>query len=574
MGIWAVARSREIEFKKTSIDTLLLPPVMFAFRPAGKLQMYPYLILLALTTIIHGPLLVTHYVVWDDLWMNDWIDNGRLDYLKRFLSDLGLNPCYYYFASLSVFGDSGQAMHVIGFVFIYLRGVAVYWLLRHINQLSAREVLLAAGVVIAFPSYKLVGTAASSHYLWPPVLFFLAALLALKSERWGGIRHWVGRGGAILAFITSFCMSSLLVFYGGFFLILMRCKQREAGLPRSILRRLDYALLPPLYFAWKQIFTPTGGAYADYNKVSLSLESLRTGMKASVREGLIAPFTCFDLPLAPPAWLGITAFVIVGLAGCLITRAYLQRRDGDRDAPAANTVWVCLSGAVLLFLALFPYVAVGKPPTAWGLGTNYSVLMPLPVGLLVVALARIVSRWNPVLTGGMLAMVFLQFTSNWWDNYLSLEALHARNESLRENYRHIADADRYAVAVVHQEDFIPHTPDQVNFWIWTYLMQDITHGPRALAIVGDKSAAQPIPVEVVRERIHSTTLDFALDVDADGPQILIVIHPPADRKTAHHLGARYLYYRWFKPAKLPRLLRSSSVLEWRVLKKPSPSGQE
>src|SRR5687768_6522552 len=49
----------------------------------------PYLIMAIATFVCHGPLLFCDYLVWDDLWMIEWIQNGDMAYVYQHCSEVG-----------------------------------------------------------------------------------------------------------------------------------------------------------------------------------------------------------------------------------------------------------------------------------------------------------------------------------------------------------------------------------------------------------------------------------------------------------------------------------------------------
>jgi hypothetical protein len=539
--------------------------------------MRAYGMLAALTAVVHGLLLVTHYVIWDDLWLNNWIATGRLDYLDRVCTQAGSPLMYYFLAALSVFGDPGAAMHVIGFLCTFLRGALTYALLKRTRFLSAGEALLAAAVTVAFPSLKTVGSVSCAHYVVPHVTYLLAALMALRAEDLAGWRHALLRTAAVTLFFVSFVMNSLLVYHAGFLLLLVLLRQRSAGLPwyappwKYLLCRLDYILVSPVFYYWKRVFTPGVGNYADYNVPGFDPKQLWHGFKVSLSQGVAAPFKYRDFPLWDARWAGTALILIAAAVGVWLGRRAWARERYERDvAPAAGAPGLLGFGAVLLVLALFPYLAVNKPPTPWGNGTNYSALLPLPVGLLLVGLVRAGRSAGAAAVAGACAAVLAQFTMNWWDNYLSQEALHARNESIRQLYVRADGPGRHPVVVLVTDDLVPHTQSEIISWMWTYLMYDDAGGPNTFAVVISRPVRAPLPEDEVRTALRWSLLDFAIPVDPAAAQMMVVIKTPPQRPRPPILGARYLYYRWFRPAKLARLLDATVLFDhWELAAAPA-----
>jgi hypothetical protein len=158
-----------------------------------------------------------------------------------------------------------------------LSGVLVYAIGRETRFVSRLESLGIALLSLTYPAYQVTFLIITFPYTLCYCLFLVAVFLALRSEQSHGRHHLVLRGSALACFVLfAFWTKSLLVFYFGFLLLLFLFVQRQRELTLRqvgtwlLPRRLDYVLLPFVFWFAAEALFPVHGGYADYNRPSFS----------------------------------------------------------------------------------------------------------------------------------------------------------------------------------------------------------------------------------------------------------------------------------------------------------------
>ena len=530
----------------------------------------PALILLLITLACHALLPFTDYVCYDDLWIMNWVHQKHFSWLHSFFSQAGTNLGYVVFSAFAFVGNLPTTFKIVAVVLSFLTGWFAYLLAERSRFLSASEALFVGAFTIAFPAFKLNGGFVYSAYELTPCVFLFAVLVVLRSEALSGWRHAVLRVAALLLFAFSFWMPSLLMFYGGFFWLMVLMHQRDQALPwyripwRFCKSRLDYLVLPFVYWFGKAILNPTWGPLADYNKPSLSLSAFAAGYK-SLLKMLVDPFQhCWAMsPGIKFALLGCAALL------CLTTVRFLARysfaADLESEPRKSSPLGLLAFGVVLLFLGTAPYLAVKKYFSAFGVLSSYTPLIPLPTALIAVALIRVLYLRAPRLTVLMpmgLALALMCGVTTWWHNYLALQAVKVRNESIMYHVRTDPAVHECTVYCVYNRFRIPRTPDDIHTWLWSYLECGLEGEPRSIAFNG-LPPCPSITEDEVKQYIVSTTLPWAMtEIDPVGKQGLLLISQKPGFESITSAALKYLYYKNFAPARLAPFLESATEVHF------------
>ncbi len=163
---------------------------------------------------------------------------------------------------------------------------------------------------------------------------------------------------------------------------------------KSIIGRGELLLLPPLYWAAKQLLEPTYGLYANYNKFRMSLplalkETVITVFD-QLKGGRILLPNSADLPeLLAAAFVAILIFAF--LARSLHVRL-AGLSNGWSGSPWIVRILTLLAAFALAISALFPYVMVGQPPRFSGLWeTRHQTTLMLASGFAIIAVLRAIA---------------------------------------------------------------------------------------------------------------------------------------------------------------------------------------
>jgi hypothetical protein len=539
------------------------------------------LVLLLVTLACHALLPFTDYLCFDDLWLVNWVQNQHFDWLREFYNQAGSTTGYWYFRSFGFVGNITTTFKVIAVVVCFLNGWFVYRIGERSGFLGRNESLLVGVATIAFPAYKFNGGFIYSAYEVPLTVFLTAVLLAVKSDAVSGWKHWLPRGCALCLFAVSFIMASLLTFYGAFFFLLVLLHQRSAQLlwyriPWAYcLRRLDYFVLPFVYWICKTTFDPTSGVYTEYNKPTFSLEAVVAGYQT-------LPTVVFDPLLLFASFTGLKQLALVGVSLLLlfVVDWVVRRSDLTPAAPTVRltrTAGLLLFGLLLLVLGTAPYIAVKKYFSPWGVQSSYTPLIPFALAVLLLALVNGCRRAAPRLGGVVLlglSIGLVLCVTTWWHNYLSLQAVKVRNESIMARVHHDPVARECTVFCVQNDFRIPRTiADDIHTWQWTFLECGATGQPHSIAYNGLPGGSS-IPEDQVKLYIEQTTMAYALtSVDPGGKQGILLIRQGPGFHSVSSASLKYLYLKHFRPDRLEPFLESVTEVDFLPAPWRQPVGQ-
>ncbi|MFO0968020.1 MAG: hypothetical protein U0793_20890 [Gemmataceae bacterium] len=543
------------------------------------------LAILALTALAcHALLPFTDYICYDDLWLTNWAVHGDYDHMKTIYSESGKVTVYWYFRLLSAFGFDPAACKLFGIVLSFGCGCLVYAIAARTRFVTRLDALFLGMVTIAFPAYKLIGGFVYSNYEFSYFVFLLAAFLVLRAEEWTGLCHWLGRLGGLLLFAMSFNLASLLMFYGGFFLLAVLLYQQRKGLAfynvplGYICRRLDMLLLPFVYWIAKNMLEPTHDHYADYNQPKLSLKTLLELYK-TVPSVLTDPFALIAaLSLKKKlALLGVVIPIVVYIVSLAARRVREADAAGDIDdrnrvsgsCRLRRAAGLLGFGLVLFVLGSAPYIAVNKGFGPFGVASTHTILLPLPIAIVLLAVGSAVPHrstgWLPRALSGLLsasvAFCLVAWATSWWHNCLSLQALKVRNDSIMRYVHNNPAARSCSVFFVQNRLRIPRTPDDIHTWTWTYLECGLDGEPRSIAFNGlpltSSGQTYSTSVEDVVKYIDETTLAYAMtSINPNGPKGMLLIRQGPGFRTSASAALKYLYFRHFAPDRMGPFLDS------------------
>lgn len=347
-----------------------------------------YWIILLTALLCHGLILLNDGVYWDG-WEVYVRDN---DYVERLFDDTGKGPHADYHQTIKDLPYTLTIYKVTNFLYIWLAGLLVYKICLLTRFFTPTDSLLISLISLAYPAYQ-VGfelIMGPSHFYYD--FFVVGVWLTLLSKEAIGRRYWLLRTASIAALFLGFWLNSVLTYYPAAFGLFYLVDQRKHGyklisLPNALrfaLRHLDYVLVPLVFWAHKQIFYPT--LAPTYNVVGL-----RTSIFYNFMEFFRSGATLFNdavgLLFAMPIVLLIVALVIRFCYAPLFRRRQAEDDDLSGKAPP---ILVLLYGFGMLLLSLFAYASVDKYSTPYGWETRHFILISVPVGLMLVAAARLI----------------------------------------------------------------------------------------------------------------------------------------------------------------------------------------
>jgi hypothetical protein len=366
---------------------------------------------------------------WDD-WIVGYatLQNAR---------ELGLPWIGYTLTALSSVGVWSFKVVAIGATIVV--GCTTYEISGRGLRLSSRERLLLAMLVVALPLNSARTIVILDTYMWSLAVFFVAWwLLVSKSPSSPGAGREVV--AAILLF-ASYTTASLLLFTALplahlCYLTIRRDVPWWEGVLRFIARYWYVFLTPIAFWLMRTLYLKPFGVYQSYNTphfdrgVSdpLTLDALvlsaglvlvclvlalwllagRSGHERVVRSlslgalavltGAMGGFLLVNrespslAALVIPVTLLLCAPVLIW--ACLFPAGLDHTRGDTSEAELGDpcVTPVLAVGLAALVLALLPYLLVGKLPSFHQWETRHQLLMPLGVGIILVATVRALSK--------------------------------------------------------------------------------------------------------------------------------------------------------------------------------------
>ena len=380
---------------------------------------------------------------------------------------------------------------------------------------------------------------------------------------------------SLVLFFLSFSVNSLLVFYFPLlFLLLLHIKQVHqlswVVLARTILpRRMDFALLPFVYWGIKKYFYSTHGLFENYNALNLSVDSvvahLSNFMKTAVYAQVDASIT--RLLEHPLLW-------ILGMAG--IYWAYSKFRKSTSatilthpqiEQESRKSKWFLAFGAVLLISGIFPYSAVGLSPTLSGWNTRHALLVGLPMAILIVAALRPIwvsglydepggvdRRLISILIGSSLVVAFGLSTIAY---YVSWQARAVKDRAIMSDLADVAVLKKFSVSglmtnsVFWINDQYPVGGERLyRFYEWSSMFKQLWGGESriGLQLQGYNQAALPGLKQYYSKRYNLS------EFDPSGCQVGLTITRGAQQYSEGELVWQYFKHRFFKQDQLVEFL--------------------
>ncbi len=378
----------------------------------------PAIFLTLLYSLAWGPMLLMRGAYWDGwVFFAQFIHNDYAWVYSVFAPPRNYFH-YYTFRFLDLFPDPTLAARCIVFISWLLSGLLLLHILRRFLDWNTRTATLCVAYYLIFPVFIVRFEFIHIYYSAITLFFTLAAYLYLdptpRTWAWTVFREI----SAILLFFFAFLFNSFTFFFFGFLgvhLYLFSQKYPELSLYELFLkwiRRFFYLLLFPFAFMGiKMAFFAPYGSYTGYNQILLLHPSLGvlgrmvSGLWEGFWSGFLWPFAA-SLQFLERKYFALALMLATAIVFYLFRKYPLTRAETAPSAHSANeTVFtsffrnypaasMIIGGLFFLFLALFPYIAVGKSPHiyGYGFGLRHSLLMPLGSALMLLGLVSLLVR--------------------------------------------------------------------------------------------------------------------------------------------------------------------------------------
>ena len=372
-------------------------------------------ILLLVGLMWHGFLLTNDGLIWDSWYVQSWLLNKNWAVLNEFFGSVGMPIYGWLYAPFAFAPDIVFAFMLATVSCLLAQAVLTYFLGQRLAGMNPHESLCLALLAQAMPVFTAGQDYIMFFFVFMQTLFLAAALITVRVLEVEGWRHATLRIVAVLLFLASFYNAALLVFYGGFFVLLfLKWWRGCAGAPLASAWKFvclypDFLLLPPVAWTLRNKLTPQFGWYETYNNPVENIHLILPSLQSFFQN--VIPFHFLQLI----QWIAgnpvVTGIIVIGVIGMALRgpRFLTVTRGSVAGWP------MFAFGLLLLFLAIFPFAAAGKgfSPRPIGEPSRYTILTALPLAILVFCFLRVImlpkvgisSKWfAPVCLGLAIAL--------------------------------------------------------------------------------------------------------------------------------------------------------------------------
>lgn len=304
------------------------------------------------------PLLLNSGVYWDD-----WVLYGQAPgTILRLFSESGTVLAGYLDAPLA----SISPIYAKWFVFILylLAMLALHQILLNTRLFDKNEAFFLTLFATIIPYNFARITTMCVHYAVCYLLFLLAflALQAYMSKKKATLRLL-----SLALFFLSFGTESLMVFYAVVVAYVIYCERARLrsfkGGMKTLGRYADFVLVPIAFYAMKAIFLVPYGIYLNRNTIGIDrIEHSPYEYLLSLKASLLNVISGSVASAA--ATLVVSALLVLGTYWVL---ARVVGRPSSMQGERRVAARRFLLGALLFYLGVLPYLAIGRDGATFGL---------------------------------------------------------------------------------------------------------------------------------------------------------------------------------------------------------------
>ena len=532
------------------------------------------LFILLFACIAHGLLLLNDGAYWDGWRLYHWVPEKNWAALSWHFHESNSPQMIPIHRMMGIFSDAVFGYKLVGFLSILCAALLVYKIGSEFGFLSRKSALCVALFALVFPANQTSVELCITPYNLCLAVYLWGVYLALRAENARTGRHLALRLCALVCFVAAFSTNSLLVFHFGFLWLLAAYLRKQQGLSQGqtfrtlLMRRMDYVLLPVLYWVISKavVRNVENPLWIGYNHPSLNFRTLIYLVKALWASVYVHFNELFvGLLQQPIVWLLCLLFVY---------RLYSVRREGLASffTPATSAKSVLTFGACLLGLGLFPYIAVGKPPSSVGWESRHALLVALPVALLVIGMLRLLfadTKGRLTQPGAMLlATLLCGGTLSTIQMYLLWQARWIKDRSIIVNLRRLPDAAKYSLYEIDDQFPVSNEP-HYDIWEWAGIFKAAWGGESRAGL--DKYSymydrAKDLQTGAYLYDKHLMLAEF----DLNGLRARLRIQA-GNTDSPENLCLHYFSHRFFRRGEVENFLSGVTRLEVQPIAQPSGS---
>lgn len=419
--------------------------------------------------IIANILILFNY---DGLYWDDWVAyNQEPQTLAVFFGMIqhGIKGEFYLILS-NIFNQIYPFRLFIFFAY-FLIGYFIYRILWSTGVFSQDISKLIGFTAVIIPINAVNIYISIAPFVFPLLIFYFSFYLLVNNYPFPNRSLKVI---VLFLFLCSFSTNSILVFYGMVLLYLFYM-DNDKSLRLSFKyfycffkNRWDFISLPIFYFIYKSFFLMPYGIYDGYNKVSFSLEQIQL-LFTRVVETMTIDFVyyIFDNKVI------VIISVIIALIISFISKINFE------ISKKKVAILFGLS-IVTFFLAVFPYIVVGKTPVIEGNNGRFALLLAPALSMFFISLLALFSHLFFKYKG----KAFVCFISLFIALFIS-KNISQQYEMLIDNYYKAAIIESFKKNKMIQKGstFVVHPYKTRSFYEWNGLLKKAFGDTKRLMIL-------------------------------------------------------------------------------------------
>ncbi len=356
-----------------------------------KLGLAPVLVLALVAILCHGFILTNDGPIWDGWYWVHWLKTRDWAPMIEYTDAQGLPTTLWLFGLFAFTPDPVAAGMIANFLCLFAESLLVCKITLVFSKLTRWEAVGIGALSLAIPLFNAAQDFPVVGLVFFRLLFLVAALLGAWSvQPQTPFRHVLRVVSVTLFFLVCLTNGALLVFYGGFWLLLfyhfkkIRALSFMAGVRRFLLEYPDYLLLPPFTWVFRSCFIKQFGWYETYNKPSANLPFFWANLGTFFNR--LLPFHIKQSGV----WIQNNGFVFGGLIALCLAAYFLLRKRRSFEWSLGGHLALAGFGLVLLSLAVVPLALVGKAfePNPVSLHSRHCLLFGIPLAILLFSLVR------------------------------------------------------------------------------------------------------------------------------------------------------------------------------------------
>lgn len=321
------------------------------------------------------------------LWFDDWCIINLSDAgLKQWSLEMG-KPEFYPIVSFIIMMPN-IVYKLIIFVGYYIVMVSFFIIVKSCFSLEIEDAYWLTLIYLCVPVNDCRIERLGLPYTLGLTLFFIAFCFLVCKYDELNIRY---RIISLALFFFSYILNSMLVFMGLVWIFII---VKEKCL-KGVVKKVDYFVLPFVYFFIDGVFFPAQGVYTGYNGVSIK-GTLRALVDTIKKEGDVSSqiISIFSESVVSFPMLIIIAFVLLCILKILEENKKHITVANDGSESVSKEILKLIFGMIVLFAGLFPYVVVRNTITISGFNSRNTILVPFGFALVIHSIFKVALRNN------------------------------------------------------------------------------------------------------------------------------------------------------------------------------------